>query len=187
MRENFYKYLAKTNSNPLGIEIKSAKGNYLYDNKNKKYLDFIAGVSVCNLGHCHPKITKALVDQAHTLTLTSRAFYNNVLGEYEKYMSEYFGFDKVLPMNTGAEGVETAIKVCRKWAYEKKGIKENEAQIIVCEDNFHGRTTTVVSFSSHGGSKDNFGPLTKGFETIIYNDISELKELLKKIKMLLVF
>ena len=133
-----------------------------------------------NQGHCHPKIVEALKLQAETLTLTSRAFYNDVLGEYEKYISEYFGFDKVLPMNTGAEAVETAIKLTRKWAYEVKGIPENEAKIIVCENNFHGRTTTIISFSNDQVARKNFGPYTEGFIKIPYNDITALKEALKQ-------
>lgn len=168
------------NYHPLPVVLEKGKGVYVWDPEENKYFDFLSAYSAVNQGHCHPKITKALVDQAHTLTLTSRAFYNNVLGEYEKYMSEYFGFDKVLPMNTGAEGVETAIKVCRKWAYEKKGISENEAQIIVCEDNFHGRTTTVISFSNDPDAKKNFGPYTPGFIKIPYNDLEALDEALKQ-------
>ncbi|MEQ9090036.1 MAG: ornithine--oxo-acid transaminase [Balneola sp.] len=168
------------NYHPLPVVLEKGKGVYVWDPEGNKYFDFLSAYSAVNQGHCHPKITKALVDQAHTLTLTSRAFYNNVLGEYEKYMSEYFGFDKVLPMNTGAEGVETAIKVCRKWAYEKKGIQENEAQIIVCEDNFHGRTTTVISFSNDPDAKKNFGPYTPGFIKIPYNDLEALEEALKQ-------
>lgn len=168
------------NYHPLPVVLEKGKGVYVWDPEENKYFDFLSAYSAVNQGHCHPKITKALVDQAHTLTLTSRAFYNNVLGEYEKYMSEYFGFDKVLPMNTGAEGVETAIKVCRKWAYEKKGISENEAQIIVCEDNFHGRTTTVISFSNDPDAKKNFGPYTPGFIKIPYNNLEALEEALKQ-------
>jgi len=132
-----------------------------------------------NQGHCHPEIIRALKEQAETLTLTSRAFYNNVLGEFEKYITEYFGFDKVLPMNTGAEGVETAIKICRKWAYEKKGVKENEAKIIVCTNNFHGRTTTIISFSNDEGARKNFGPYTPGFIKVKYNDLDELEAALQ--------
>lgn len=168
------------NYHPLPVVLEKGKGVFVWDPEGNKYFDFLSAYSAVNQGHCHPKITKALVDQAHTLTLTSRAFYNNVLGEYEKYMSEYFGFDKVLPMNTGAEGVETAIKVCRKWAYEKKGISENEAQIIVCEDNFHGRTTTVISFSNDPDAKKNFGPYTPGFIKIPYNDLEALEEALNQ-------
>lgn len=167
------------NYHPLPVVLEKGKGVYVWDPEGNKYFDFLSAYSAVNQGHCHPKITKSLVDQAQTITLTSRAFYNNVLGEYEKYMSEYFGFDKVLPMNTGAEGVETAIKVCRKWAYEKKGINENDAQIIVCEDNFHGRTTTVISFSNDPDARKNFGPYTPGFIKIPYNDLEALEEALK--------
>ncbi len=160
--------------------LEKGEGVYVWDPEGYKYFDFLSAYSAVNQGHCHPKITQSLIDQAQTLTLTSRAFYNNVLGEYEKYLSNYFGFDKVLPMNTGAEGVETAIKLCRKWAYEKKGIPENEAQIIVCEDNFHGRTTTVISFSNDPDAKKNFGPYTPGFIKIPYNDLEALKNALNQ-------
>ncbi len=166
------------NYHPLPVVLSKGEGVFVWDPEGKKYYDFLSAYSAVNQGHCHPKITKALVDQASTLTLTSRAFYNNVLGEYEKYITEYFGFDKVLPMNTGAEGVETAIKICRKWAYEEKGIPENEAQIIVCENNFHGRTTTVISFSNDPDAKKNFGPYTPGFIKVPYNDIDSLREAL---------
>ena len=131
-----------------------------------------------NQGHCHPHIVKALKEQGETLTLTSRAFYNNVLGEYEKFVTEFFGFDRILPMNTGAEGVETAIKICRKWAYEVKGIPENEANIVVCNNNFHGRTTTIISFSDDASAHDHFGPYTPGFVKVEYNNLSELEEAL---------
>lgn len=166
------------NYHPLPVVLAKGEGVYVWDPEGKKYFDFLSAYSAVNQGHCHPVITKALVDQASTLALTSRAFYNNVLGEYERYITEYFGFDKVLPMNTGAEGVETAIKICRKWAYEKKGISENDAQIIVCENNFHGRTTTVISFSNDPDAKKNFGPYTPGFIKIPYNDIDALKKAL---------
>ncbi len=165
---------------PLPVVLEKGEGVYVWDPEGNKYFDFLSAYSAVNQGHCHPKITQSLIDQAQTLTLTSRAFYNNVLGEYEKYLSNYFGFDKVLPMNTGAEGVETAIKLCRKWAYEKKGIPENEAQIIVCEDNFHGRTTTVISFSNDPDAKKNFGPYTPGFIKIPYNDLEALKNALNQ-------
>lgn len=168
------------NYHPLPVVLSKGKGVFVWDPEGKRYYDFLSAYSAVNQGHCHPRITKALVDQASTLTLTSRAFYNNVLGEYEKYITEYFGFDKVLPMNTGAEAVETAIKICRKWAYEEKGIPENEAQIIVCENNFHGRTTTVISFSNDPDAKKNFGPYTPGFIKIPYNDIDSLKEALEQ-------
>ncbi len=168
------------NYHPLPVVLEKGEGVYAWDPEGNKYFDFLSAYSAVNQGHCHPKITKSLTDQAQKLTLTSRAFYNNVLGEYEQFMSDYFGFDKVLPMNTGAEGVETAIKVCRKWAYEKKGIPENEAQIIVFEDNFHGRTTTVISFSNDPDAKKNFGPYTPGFIKIPYNDKQALEEALNK-------
>ena len=168
------------NYHPLPVVLAKGEGVYVWDPEGNKYFDFLSAYSAVNQGHCHPVITKALIDQASTLALTSRAFYNNILGEYEKYITDYFGFDKVLPMNTGAEGVETAIKVCRKWAYEKKGIPENEAQIIVCENNFHGRTTTVISFSNDPDAKKNFGPYTPGFIKIPYNDTDALKEALKQ-------
>ena len=136
------------NYHPLPVVLSKGKGVFVWDVEGKKYYDFLSAYSAVNQGHCHPKIIDAMTLQAQTLTLTSRAFYNDKLGVYEKYITEYFGFDKVLPMNTGAEAVETALKICRKWAYEKKGISENEAQIIVCENNFHGRTTTIISFSN---------------------------------------
>lgn len=168
------------NYHPLPVVLSKGERVFVWDPEGNKYFDFLSAYSAVNQGHCHPKITEALIEQASTLTLTSRAFYSNVLGEYAKYITEYFGFDKVLPMNTGAEGVETAIKLCRKWAYEKKGIPENQAQIIVCEDNFHGRTTTVISFSNDPDAKKNFGPYTPGFIKIPYNDLNALKEALKK-------
>ncbi|MFP8487746.1 ornithine--oxo-acid transaminase [Gracilimonas sp. Q87] len=166
------------NYHPLPVVLSRGEGVHVWDPEGNKYYDFLSAYSAVNQGHCHPKITKALTDQASTLCLTSRAFYNNILGEYEKYVTEYFGFDKVLPMNTGAEGVETAIKICRKWAYEKKGIAEEEAQIIVLENNFHGRTTTVISFSNDPDARKNFGPYTPGFIKIPYNDLDALKEAL---------
>ena len=168
------------NYHPLPVVLAKGKGVYVWDPEGKQYFDFLSAYSAVNQGHCHPKITQALVEQANTLALTSRAFYNNVLGEYERYITSFFGYDKVLPMNTGAEGVETAIKICRKWAYEKKGIPENEAQIIVCENNFHGRTTTVISFSNDPDARKNFGPYTPGFIKIPYNDINALEMTLKK-------
>ncbi len=168
------------NYHPLPVVLSKGKGVYVWDVEGKKYFDFLSAYSAVNQGHCHPKIVEALKLQAETLTLTSRAFYNDVLGEYEKYISEYFGFDKVLPMNTGAEAVETAIKLTRKWAYEVKGIPENEAKIIVCENNFHGRTTTIISFSNDQVARKNFGPYTEGFVKIPYNDIDALKEALKQ-------
>ncbi|MEQ8524756.1 ornithine--oxo-acid transaminase [Gracilimonas sp.] len=168
------------NYHPLPVVLSKGKGVHLWDPEGNQYYDFLSAYSAVNQGHSHPDILKALTEQANTLSLTSRAFYNNVLGEYEKYVTEYFGFDKVLPMNTGAEGVETAIKICRKWAYEKKGIPEEEAQIIVLENNFHGRTTTVISFSNDPDARKNFGPYTPGFIKIPYNDIEALEEALKQ-------
>ncbi|MBE7441938.1 MAG: ornithine--oxo-acid transaminase [Flavobacteriales bacterium] len=167
------------NYHPLPVVLAKGEGVYVWDVEGKKYYDFLSAYSAVNQGHSHPKILKALVDQASTLALTSRAFYNNVLGVYEKYVTEYFGYDKVLPMNSGAEAVETALKITRKWAYEVKGIDENEAKIIVCEGNFHGRTTTIVSFSSDPTSYTNFGPYTPGFIKIPYNDIDALEQALK--------
>lgn len=164
------------NYHPLPVVLEKGEGIYLWGVDGKRYYDFLSAYSAVNQGHCHPKIVKALVDQAQTLTLTSRAFYNNVLGEYEEYITKYFGYDKVLPMNTGAEADETALKLCRKWAYKKKGIKDNEAKIIVCQDNFHGRTITIVSMSTDPDSYGGFGPFTPGFITIPYNDIAALEK-----------
>lgn len=168
------------NYHPLPVVLQKGEGVYVWDVEGKKYYDFLSAYSAVNQGHCHPKIVKAMTDQANTLTLTSRAFYNDALGPYEKFVTEYFGFDKVLPMNTGAEAVETAIKLCRKWAYEVKGIKEQEAQIIVCENNFHGRTTTIISFSNDEDARKNFGPFTPGFIKIPYNDTKALEEALNQ-------
>lgn len=167
------------NYHPLPVVLSKGEGVYVWDAEGKKYYDFLSAYSAVNQGHSHPKIVKALIDQASTLALTSRAFYNDVLGAYEKYVTDYFGFDKVLPMNSGAEAVETALKLTRKWAYEKKGIAENEAKIIVCENNFHGRTTTIISFSNDPDARKNFGPYTPGFIKIPYNDINALEEALK--------
>ncbi|PWL28265.1 MAG: ornithine--oxo-acid transaminase [Fluviicola sp. XM-24bin1] len=167
------------NYHPLGVVLERGEGVHVWDVEGKKYYDFLSAYSAVNQGHCHPKIVDAMVEQAKMLTLTSRAFYNNALGPYEKFVTEYFGFDKVLPMNTGAEAVETAIKLCRKWGYEVKGIPENAAQIIVCENNFHGRTTTIVSFSNDPVANKNFGPYTPGFIRIPYNDTTALEEALK--------
>ena len=167
------------NYHPLPVVLSKGDGVYVWDVEGKKYFDFLSAYSAVHQGHCHPKIIKALTDQSETLTLTSRAFYNDVLGEYEKYVTGTFGFDKVLPMNTGAEAVETALKVCRKWAYEVKGIPENQATIIVCDGNFHGRTTTIVSFSNDPDATKNFGPYTPGFVKIPYNDTKALEEALK--------
>jgi ornithine--oxo-acid transaminase len=170
------------NYHPLPVVLSKGEGVYVWDVEGKRYYDFLSAYSAVNQGHCHPKIVGALMAQAQTLTLTSRAFYNDQLGPYEKYLTSYFGFDKVLPMNTGAEAVETAIKLCRKWAYEKKGIAEHEAQIIVCEGNFHGRTTTIISFSNDEEARKNFGPYTPGFIKIPYDDIEALENALSASK-----
>ncbi len=167
------------NYHPLPVVLNKGEGVYVWDVEGKKYYDFLSAYSAVNQGHCHPKIVGAMVQQAQTLTLTSRAFYNDMLGKYEKFASELFGFDKLLPMNTGAEAVETALKIARKWAYEVKGIAENEAQIIVCENNFHGRTTTIISFSNDPVARKNFGPFTNGFIKIEYNNLQALKETLE--------
>ncbi|MAP54185.1 ornithine--oxo-acid transaminase [Altibacter sp.] len=164
------------NYHPLPVVLTRGEGVYVWDVDGKKYFDFLSAYSAVNQGHCHPKIVGAMNDQAQRLTLTSRAFHNDMLGQYEKYASEYFKFDKLLPMNTGAEAVETAIKICRKWAYEKKGIDENEAEIIVCENNFHGRTTTIISFSNDPVARKNFGPYTKGFIKVSYDNLAELEQ-----------
>ncbi len=164
------------NYHPLPVVLSRGEGVYVWDVEGKKYYDFLSAYSAVNQGHCHPKIVGAMVQQAQTLTLTSRAFYNDKLGAYEEFVTNYFGFDKVLPMNTGAEAVETALKLCRKWAYERKGINENEAQIIVCEGNFHGRTTTIISFSNDENARKNFGPYTAGFIKIPYDDVAALEQ-----------
>lgn len=167
------------NYHPLPVVLDKGEGVYVWDVNGKRYYDFLSAYSAVNQGHCHPKIINALIDQAKRLTLTSRAFYNSRLGEFEKYVTDYFGYDKVLPMNTGAEAVETAIKLCRKWAYEQKGIQENTAQIVVCENNFHGRTTTIISFSIDQEAFKNYGPYTPGFIVIPYNDSEALKKVLE--------
>lgn len=167
------------NYHPLPVVLSKGEGVYVWDTDGKKYYDFLSAYSAVNQGHCHPKIIGAMMEQAQTLTLTSRAFYNDKLGKYEEFVTKYFGFDKVLPMNTGAEAVETAIKLCRKWAYEKNGILENEAQIIVCDGNFHGRTTTIISFSNDENARKNFGPYTAGFISIAYDDLEALENILK--------
>lgn len=167
------------NYHPLPVVLSKGEGVYVWDVEGKKYYDFLSAYSAVNQGHCHPKIVGAMVNQAQTLTLTSRAFYNDMLGKYEKFATEYFGFDKLLPMNTGAEAVETALKICRKWAYEVKGIEVNEAQIIVCENNFHGRTTTIISFSNDPVARKNFGPYTEGFIKIEYDNLQALEEALE--------
>lgn len=166
------------NYHPLPVVLNRGEGVYVWDVEDKKYYDFLSAYSAVNQGHCHPKIVNAMINQAQTLTLTSRAFYNDQLGPYEEFITNYFGFDKVLPMNTGAEAVETALKIARKWAYEVKGVAENEAQIIVCEGNFHGRTTTIISFSNDQNARKNFGPYTEGFINIAYDDLKALENVL---------
>lgn len=168
------------NYHPLDVVLARGEGVHVWDVEGKQYYDFLSAYSAVNQGHCHPKIINAMTEQSKTLTLTSRAFYNDALGPYEQYITNYFGFDKVLPMNTGAEAVETAIKLCRKWAYERKGIAENQAKIIVCEGNFHGRTTTIVSFSNDPVANKNFGPYTPGFIRIPYNDLTALEKALQQ-------
>ncbi len=170
------------NYHPLPVVLSKGEGVFVWDVEGKKYYDFLSAYSAVNQGHCHPKIIGAMKSQAEKLTLTSRAFYNDVLGKYEQFATEYFGFDKLLPMNTGAEAVETAIKLCRKYAYEVNGIPENDAQIIVCENNFHGRTTTIISFSNDPDARKNFGPYTPGFIKIPYNDIDALEQAIKNNK-----
>ena len=167
------------NYHPLPVVLSKGKGAKVWDVENKEYFDFLSAYSAVNQGHCHPKIVGALVEQAQTLTLTSRAFYNDSLGVYEKYVAEYFGYDKVLPMNTGAEADETALKLCRRWGYDKKGIEANKAKIIVCSDNFHGRTITIISMSTDPDARGGFGPYTPGFITIPYNDLPALEKALE--------
>ncbi len=163
------------NYHPLPVVLSKGRGPLVWDAEGKEYFDFLSAYSAVNQGHCHPKIVNAMVEQSQTLTLTSRAFFNDVLGVYEKFITSYFGYDKVLPMNSGAEGDETALKLCRKWAYTKKGIAENQAKIIVCANNFHGRTITIVSMSTDPDSRGGFGPYTPGFEVIPYNDLKALE------------
>jgi|TARA_B100001964_G_scaffold28102_1_gene28415 ornithine--oxo-acid transaminase len=167
------------NYRPLPVVLTKGEGVFVWDVEGKKYYDFLSAYSAVNQGHCHPKIVDALRNQADVLTLTSRAFYNDTLGGYEKYVTNYFGFDRVLPMNTGAEAVETALKLCRKWSYQKKGLAPETAKIIVCDGNFHGRTTTIISFSNDPEARDEFGPYTPGFINIPYNDLDALKDELK--------
>lgn len=167
------------NYHPLPVVLDRGEGVFVWDVEGKRYYDFLSAYSAVNQGHSHPKIVKALTDQAQTLALTSRAFHNSKLGEYEKKITSLFGFDKVLPMNSGAEAVETAVKLARKWSYEVKGIAENSAKIIVCENNFHGRTTTIVSFSNDPDASKNYGPFTPGFIKIPYNDLAGLEDVLK--------
>jgi ornithine--oxo-acid transaminase len=181
---NYYLDLEKQHGakdyHPLPVVLAKGEGVYLWDVAGKKYYDFLSAYSAVNQGHCHPKIIDALKNQASTLTLTSRAFHNNRLGGYMEYTTDYFGFESLLPMNTGAEGVETAIKITRKWGHTVKGIPEGQAQIVVCDNNFHGRTTTIISFSSDAGSKDHFGPHTGGFINIPYNDVVALDKVLQE-------
>ena len=167
------------NYHPLPVVLNRGEGVYVWDVEGKKYYDFLSAYSSVNQGHCHPAIVGAMKRQAKTLTLTSRAFYNDQLGPYEQYITQYFGFDKVLPMNTGAEAVETAIKITRRWAYKIKGIPENKAKIIVCENNFHGRTTTIISFSNDPTARKHFGPYTDGFIKIPYDDTTALQKVLE--------
>lgn len=167
------------NYHPLPVVLERGQGVHVWDVDGKQYYDFLSAYSAVNQGHCHPKITQTLIEQSQKLALTSRAFHNNVLGEYEKFITGLFGFDKVLPMNTGAEGVETAIKLARKWGYEKKGVTENTAKIIVCEGNFHGRTISIVSASTDQDARKNFGPYTPGYITIPYDNIEALEKALK--------
>ncbi len=167
------------NYHPLPVVLERGEGVFVYDTDGKRYFDFLSAYSAVNQGHCHPRIIQSLTEQAQKLTLTSRAFHNNLLGQYEEYITKLFGYDKVLPMNTGVEGVETAIKLCRRWAYDVKGIKSNEAKIVVCNGNFHGRTTTVISFSSDPDSKKGFGPYMTGFINIPYNDSDALENALQ--------
>jgi len=168
------------NYHPLPVVLDRGEGVFVWDVEGKRYYDFLSAYSAVNQGHSHPKIVGALVEQAQKLALTSRAFYNSKLGEYEQKITALFGFDKVLPMNSGAEAVETAVKLARKWSYEVKGISENAAKIIVCENNFHGRTTTIVSFSNDPDANQNYGPFTPGFIKIPYNDIAALEEVLNR-------
>lgn len=167
------------NYHPLPVVLERGEGIYVWDTDGKRYFDFLSAYSAVNQGHCHPKIVKAMTDQAQKLALTSRAFYNDVLGEWEEFVTEYFGYDKVLPMNTGAEADETALKLCRKWAYMKKGVPDGKAKIIVCDGNFHGRTITIVSMSNDPDSYSGYGPFTPGFIKIPYNDLAALAEALK--------
>jgi len=167
------------NYHPLPVVLSKGKGVFVWDVDNKRYYDFLSGYSAVNQGHCHPKIIDALIEQAQKLTLTSRAYYNNLLGEYEEFITGYFGYQKVLPMNTGVEAVETALKLCRKWAYQVKGIAENKAKIIVCNNNFHGRTLGVISFSSDPTATNNYGPFLPGYEPIPYNNLAALEKALQ--------
>jgi len=167
------------NYHPLPVVLERGEGVFMWDVEGKRYYDFLSAYSAVNQGHCHPKIVNAMCEQAKKLTLTSRAFYNNILGEFEEFITKYFGYDKILPMNSGAEADETAIKLCRKWAYKVKGIANDQAKIIVCNGNFHGRTVTIVSMSNDPDSYGGFGPFTPGFIKIPYDDIKALEEALK--------
>lgn len=167
------------NYHPLPVVLSRGEGVHVWDVDGKQYYDFLSAYSAVNQGHCHPKIVDALISQSKTLALTSRAFHNDMLGKYEKFACEYFGYDKLLPMNTGAEAVETALKICRKWAYEVKGIENKEADIVVCNNNFHGRTTTIISFSNDPVARKHFGPFTNGFIKIDYDNLRELENVLK--------
>jgi len=167
------------NYHPLPVVLEKGEGPFVWDVDGKRYFDFLSAYSAVNQGHCHPKIVKAMTDQAQKLTLTSRAFYNNVLGEYEEYVTKYFGYDKVLPMNSGAEADETALKLARKWGYDKKGVPENQAKIVVCEGNFHGRTITIISMSTDPDAYKGYGPYTPGFEIVPYNDLPALEKALE--------
>lgn len=166
------------NYHPLPVVLSKGSGVYLWDVDGKRYFDFLSGYSAVNQGHCHPKIIEAFLQQAQTLTLTSRAFHNNLLGEFSEYITKFFGYDKVLPMNTGAEAVETAIKLARRWGYEVKGVEPGKAKIVVCDHNFHGRTVNIISFSTDKDSRRDFGPFTPGYEVIPYSDISALSKAL---------
>ncbi len=167
------------NYHPLPVVLEKGDGVYVWDVEGKRYFDFLSAYSAVNQGHCHPHLVETMTRQAQKLTLTSRAFYNAELGKFDKFITEYFAFDKVLPMNSGAEAVETALKLCRKWGHEVKGVKESTSKIIVCDQNFHGRTTTIISFSSDPDAKDGYGPYTPGFEIIPYNNIEALKQALE--------
>ncbi len=167
------------NYHPLPVVLTKGEGVFVWDVEGKRYYDFLSAYSAVNQGHCHPKIVNALIEQSKKLTLTSRAFHNDMLGKYEKFVAEFFHFDKVLPMNTGAEAVETAVKICRRWAYKVKGVSENEAQIVVCNNNFHGRTTTIISFSNDPVARENFGPYTHGFIKVEYDHLEALENAFK--------
>ncbi|MZP67326.1 MAG: ornithine--oxo-acid transaminase [Bacteroidales bacterium] len=167
------------NYHPLPVVLDRGEGPFVWDVEGKRYFDFLSAYSAVNQGHCHPRIVEAMINQARKLALTSRAFYNSVLGEYEEFITRYFGYDKVLPMNSGAEADETALKLCRKWAYKKKGIAKGNAKIICCDGNFHGRTITIISMSTDPDARNDYGPFTPGFITIPYNDLGALKEALR--------